>query len=263
MLDVRLFRFHRRRPPIALADRSIDVFAFGAHGVRDDNGAAVIDLWPLRISGLGLGTDRVLVDLGLGINGVGELAANDDQIPTTGLPQVDIAAAQAALHLGDQRRSLSIGYDRRLDTNLLAELVHEDRAWIAGRRREGQLRFDAGAFGGRAIHYFDEATRGAERLVGASLDASFALRDDLAIGVALAATHALERDAALDGRVAPGGVRALVTVTATHALYRSELIPVRSLRPGFLPRRDPPPAAPAPASPSPAAPAPAAPAPLP
>jgi hypothetical protein len=245
VLDAWFLRFHRRRPPLALADRSIDVFAFGAHGVRDDNGAAVADFWPLRISGLGLGIDRVLVDASVGISGVGTLDANGEQIPTTELPPVDVVAAHTAVHLGTQRGSLSLGFDSTLDTNLLAELVHESRGWITGRGGAGRLSIDASAFGGRAIHYFaappgDPPSRGAERFVGASFDASYALRPDLAVGVTLAATHSLHRDDVLSAR---DGVRALLTLTATHSLYQSELIPMRTLRPDFL-RSDPSPAPP-------------------
>jgi len=250
LFDAWFVRFHRRRPPRALADRSIDIFAFGAHGVRDDNGAAVIDLWPVRFTGLGLGSDRVLVDAHLGLSGVGQLSADDEEIPTTGLPEITIAAVHAALHLGTQLGSLSLGYDRSLDTNLLAELVHEDRGWLAGRRNQGRLRFDLGAFGGRAIHYFDLTARGQERLLGASADASFALQDHLAVGLAFTATHSFQRDAILDAHAIPdSGVRVLLTLTASYPLYQGKLIPMRSLRPSFVPPRDPPAAPPPPPPP--------------
>ena len=249
-LDMWFVRFHRRRPPLALADRSIDLFAFGAHGVRDENGAAVIDFWPLRLTGLGLG--RVLVDASVGFSGVGTLDADGEQIPTTGLPDVAIVAAHAAVHLGTQRRSLSLGFDSTLDTNLRAELVHESRGWIMGRGGAGPLGLDARAFGGRAIHYLDLTSRGDERFVGASLDTTYALRPHLAVGVTLAATHSLHRDAILDDRVPPTGIRALLTLTATHALYQRQLTPLRTLRPDFLPPAPAP--APAPPSPTPAPP---------
>ena len=261
-LDTWFVGLHRRRPPIALADRAVDVFVIGGHGVRDDNGAAVIDFWPVRITGLGLGSDRVLLDTGIALSGVGTFGEEGDEIVTTGLPQVDIVATHTALHVGTQRGSVSIGYDRTLDANLLAELVHEDRGWIAGRRAEGRLRFAAGAFGGRARHYFDLTTRGDERLIGATFDASYAVRTDLAFGLAVSGTYTLARDAALEGRVAGDGVRAMLTATTTHTLYQGELVPVRSVRPGFVPRREPPvppvqpirrdpPALPGPASPEP------------
>lgn len=239
-LDAFFFGFHRRRPPIALADRAIDVIVIGGHGVRDDNGAAIVDFWPVRITGLGLGSDRVLLDLGIAFSGVGTFGEEGDEIVTSNLPEIDIVATHTALHLGTQRGSLSIGYDRTLDTNLLAELVHEDRGWIAGRRAAGRLRLAAGAFGGRARHYFDLDTRGDERLIGATLDASYAVRRDLAFGVAIEGTYSIARDPSLEGRVAGDGVRAMLTATTTHTLYQGELVPVRSLRPGLVPRRDPP-----------------------
>jgi hypothetical protein len=262
--DIWFVRFHRQRPPIALADRSIDIFAIGLHGVRDDNGAAVIDFWPLRISGLGLGTDRVLVDASVGFSGLGTIGADDEEITSTDLPQVDIVAAHTALHIGNQRGSLSLGFDNTLDTNLLAELVYESRGYVSGRGGSGRLRIDAGAFGGRAIHYFDMTTSGQERFVGLSFDGTYAINKRLTAGVSVAATHTLHRDAVLEDRVPRDGVRALLTLTATHALYKSELIPMRSFRslqPEILkpkPEGEP---APAPADPAPADPAPADPAP--
>ncbi|HWO21570.1 MAG TPA: hypothetical protein VNO30_22530, partial [Kofleriaceae bacterium] len=85
----------------------------------------------------------------------------------------------------------------------------------------------------------------------------------VAAGVSIAATHTLHRDATLtEDRVPRDGVRALLTLTATHALYKSELVPMRSFRslqPDFLkpkgePAPAPPPGDPAPAEPSPAPP---------
>ncbi|HWO21569.1 MAG TPA: hypothetical protein VNO30_22525, partial [Kofleriaceae bacterium] len=221
--DIWFVRVHRERPPLALADRSIDVFAIGLHGVRDENGAAVVDFWPLRISGLGLGTDRVLVDASVGFSGLGTINADGEEIPTTGLPQVDIVAAHAALHIGTQRGSLSLGFDSTLDTNLLAELVYESRGYVSGRGGAGRLWIDAGAFGGRAIHYLDLTTQGEERFVGLSLDGTYTIAKHVAAGVSIAATHTLHRDATLtEDRVPRDGVRALLTLTATHALYKSE-----------------------------------------
>ncbi|HWO21572.1 MAG TPA: hypothetical protein VNO30_22540, partial [Kofleriaceae bacterium] len=126
----------------------------------------------------------MLVDASVGFSGVGTINADGEEIPTTGLPQVDIVAAHAALYIGTQRGSLSLGFDSTLDTNLLAELVYESRGCVSG---------------------------------------TYTIAKHVAAGVSIAATHTLHRDATLtEDRVPRDGVRALLTLTATHALYKSE-----------------------------------------
>jgi hypothetical protein len=227
-LDLWFVRLHHQRDGRALADRSVDFFAIDGHGVRDDNGAAVIGFWPVRVTGFGLGTDRVLVDAAVGVSGTGTIGSNHDVIATTGLPHVTIAGVHAAVQVGDRSQSLALGFDRRLDTNALAELTAEDRAWVRGHSTWRDLWLDAGVYYSHARHYLDATTRGTEHVIGGTADAQFALSRQLALGVSLEAVVPVARDPVLADR--GDGLRALVTATGTYALWGEHVAPIRSLR---------------------------------
>lgn len=218
--DAYFFRLGHRRRATALADRAIDIFGFGFHGVQDKAGTAVGEFWPLRVSGLGFGTDRVLADLTVGVSGTGTITSEDTVIDSSEVPDKAIAFVHAALSFGDRRTGFGVTYDRGLETNLLAELVQEDRGSAWTRFQRGPLQVSAAAFAARAIHYPDKVTRGEEQIVGGTLDGSYALGGGVALGMSIEGTHSLRRDAVLDGRVAPDGVRAFATITITHSLVR-------------------------------------------
>ncbi|MCE9577978.1 MAG: hypothetical protein K8W52_32905 [Deltaproteobacteria bacterium] len=232
-LDLWFVRLHHRREPRALADRSIDVFAIHGHGVRDDNGAAIIDFWPLRVSGFGFGSDRVLVDAAVGVSGTGTIGSDKDVIMTTGLPQVTIAGVHAAVLVGERAQSLAVGFDRAADTNALAEVTAENRVWVRGHRERRGLWIDVGLYYSQARHYLDATTRGDEQVIGGTADAQIGLGNQLALGLSLEAALPLARDPVLADR--GDGVRALVTMSGTYAIWHEQVAPIRSVRPGVTP----------------------------
>lgn len=217
--DAYFFRVARRRHAPALADRAIDIFGFGFHGVQGETGVAVGEFWPLRISGLGIGSDRVMFDFVMGVTAPGTLTDEDgDVIDSANVPERTIAFARTALTVGDRALAAGARYDRMLDTNLLSELVQEDRGMLWMHSRHGVASFAASALFTRALYFPDKTTRGEERLVGGTFDGSYALGGGVSVGLAIEATHAITRDASLDGRVVPDGIRAFATVSYTQQL---------------------------------------------
>jgi len=252
VLDAYFFRLFRRREPFALADRAIDIFGFGAHGVQDETGTAVIEAWPARFRGFGLGTDYLLLDFVFGISGPGTLASDEGvDIDSMNVPDIDVVFVHGAIAGGTQVAAAGVTYDRQLETNLLAALVREDRVSAWTRHHRGPLRAEAAAFYSDARHYLNLTDRGDERLLGASLDASYAIGGGVSIGAALEATHALARDAILDGRVAPDGLRAFATVSVTQPLASWRKPPPPAAEPELEPARSPEPLPIAPPSESP------------
>ncbi len=222
-------RFYRQRGPLAPADRRIDVFAIGFHGIQADNGAAIVDAVPLRLTGIGVGQERVLLDLSLGFAGTGTITSTtsgpgvDDMttIGTTGLPDVARTIARVAAYGGTPARAAAVAYDRTLDTNVLADVIVEDRgtAWLRALVAGGSAR--AAAFVSRATYFLDEDVVARERLVGASLDAALPVGRGLAVAVTVDASIGLGAlDPALDGHAPARGVRALIELRAVRTPWR-------------------------------------------
>ncbi|CAN5758801.1 hypothetical protein BH11MYX3_BH11MYX3_15680 [soil metagenome] len=225
-------RLLHTRSELALADRFIDFFAIDFHGIQADNGAAIIGFYPMRIYGLGpFGTDLVLVDADLGFGGTGTLGSDVNgpgvhemtTIESTGLPDIDYVIAHGALHIGHARQSLSAAYDRTVDTNVLADVITEQRFTLSGTYTEPAWVAHAAAFVSKANYYLDEETTAEERIVGAAFTGSYSLPHQLQLGLTLEAAFGLnDRDPVLDGRVLPRGLRGFLTLGTTRTIWESK-----------------------------------------
>ena len=228
--NVWFVRLLRTRGELALADRFIDIIAFGFHGIQADNGAAIVNAWPVRLYGIGLfGTDRVLVDAELGVGGTGTVGSTTNgpgvhemvTIGTSGLPDVTIAVAHVALHSGDLRQSFSLSYDRTVDTNILADVITEDRFTVSGQLTDATWIAHGAAFVSRAHYFLDENLRAEERVAGATFTASYTLPHQLSLGLTLEGVFGINaRDPVLDGHALPRGLRAFATLGTTRTLWK-------------------------------------------
>ena len=228
--DIWFFRLFHTRGETALADRFIDTIVIGLHGIQADNGAAIINFWPVRVSGLALlGTEALLVDAEWGIAGTGTISSETSgpgansmtTINTTGLPDITAGVAHVALHSGDVYRSVSAAYDRTLDTNVLADVVIEDRFTLSGQRTEPVWLARGAAFVSRAKYFLDEDIRAEERVLGFAFTGSYRLPRELDLGVTLEGVFGLNsRDPELDGHALPRGLRMFVTLGTTKTLWK-------------------------------------------
>ncbi len=228
--DIWFFRLFHTRGETALADRSVDTIVIGLHGIQADNGAAIINFWPVRVSGLALfGTDALLVDAEWGIGGTGTISSETSgpgansmtTIDTTDLPDVTAAVAHVALHGGDVYRSVSVAYDRTADTNVLADVIVEDRFTLSGQRTEPVWLARGAAFVSRAKYFLDKDTRAEERVLGFAFTGSYKLPRELDLGLTLEGVFGLNsRDPELDGHVLPRGLRMFVTLGTTKTLWK-------------------------------------------
>lgn len=227
--DIWFFRLFHTRGETAVADRFIDMLVIGLHGIQADNGAAIVNVWPVRISGLALfGTDALLVDGEWGIGGTGSISSETSgpgansmtTIDTTGLPDVTAALAHVALHGGDVFRSVSVAYDRTADTNVLADVIVEDRFTLSAERTEPVWLARGAAFVSRSKYFLDETTRAEERVLGFAFTGSYNLPRELQLGVTLEGVFGLDtRDPELDGHALPRGLRAFVTLGTTKTIW--------------------------------------------
>jgi len=226
------FRMFRVRGAEALADRAIDFIDIELHGTRFDESVAIIDLYPLRIRGLGLGTSRVLLDAELGFGGSGGRIGTTDCIDEVGCVEemimtgdnveaVNTWIARFGLAVGTRARGGGVHFVRRLDSNILGQVAVENRTtgWL--QTASGPVVARGELFGGSATHYLDIDARGEERFAGASLDLQYQLDARLAVGVQLDGLRAFRRDPILDDRVAGSGVRAFATLSFAMELQRT------------------------------------------
>ncbi|MDX2090957.1 MAG: hypothetical protein SFX73_24065 [Kofleriaceae bacterium] len=235
-------RFFRTREPWALADRAIDILDIRLHGTRFDESVALIELYPLRIRGLGFGGNHVLfdADLGIGLSG-GEISASSclqavgctDDVIMTGANVADIATAvgRGGVSVGTRANGGGALFARTLDSNMLGQLTVEDRitGWYQQQRDGFIVRGDV--FGGNAQHFLDVDARGRERFVGTGIDAQVEVRPQLWLGAQVDGVRVFARDAVLDGRVAGSGVRAFATLAWTFDLTRRKIeLPVPSMQ---------------------------------
>ena len=225
--DFWFVRLFRTRGPEALADRFIDILVFGFHGIQADNGAAIVDVWPVRFYGIGF-ADQVLVDAELGVGGTGTITSSTKgpgvnemtTIDTTGLPHVTAAIAHVALHGGEPRQLMSVAYDRTIDTNVLADVVREDRFSISGQTTQENWLARGAVFVSRSRYYLDESKIADERVAGFALTGSKTLAHQLSLGVTLEGVVGLvDRDPALDGHALPRGLRGFVTLGMNRTLW--------------------------------------------
>jgi hypothetical protein len=235
------FRLFRSRDARALADRAIDIIDIDLHGTRFDpkEAVALIDLYPVRISGFGLGSDRVLLDAEIGVTTSGGTISStnclDDDCTTeeidTGENVADVVtwAAHGALSAGERRRALGLDFRRFLSSNILGQLTLENRTTLWHQVLAGPLLVRADAFAGTALHYLDVDARGREKFVGGTVDGRYNIGGSpLWVGVQLDAVAAFDRDDVLSGRVAGSGVRAFITLGVHHEISRQpiELPPI-------------------------------------
>lgn len=230
------FRLFRSRDARALADRAIDIIDIDLHGTRfdPDEAVALIDLYPLRISGFGLGSDRALLDAEIGVTTsggtIGVTNCLDDNCTSedidTGDNVADVAtwAAHGALSFGERRRGVGLDFRRFLSSNILGQLAVENRTTLWHQVLAGPLLVRADAFAGTALHYLDVDARGREKFVGGTVDGRYDIGGSpLWVGVQLDAVAAFDRDDVLSGRVAGSGVRAFITLGVHHELSRQTI----------------------------------------
>ncbi|MBL9016766.1 MAG: hypothetical protein JNL83_21445 [Myxococcales bacterium] len=221
-------RLFRLRGEAALADRFVDILVFGFHGIQSDNDAAIVTAWPVRFYGVGFADDRVLVDAELGVGGTGTISSTtsgpgiDDMttIDSTDLPDITAAIAHVAAHFGDRRGFGSLSYDRTVDTNVLGDVIREDRFTASGQLIDQQWSARGAAFVSRARYYLTETTRADERIAGVSFTGAYGLGHQLSLGVTLeVAVGLIERDPLLEGHALPRGARAYLTLSTTRTLW--------------------------------------------
>lgn len=235
-------RFFRTREPWALADRAIDIFDIRLHGTKFDESVALIELYPLRLRGVGFGGDHVLfdADLGIGLSG-GTITSSScldnvgcvEDVVMTGENVADIATAvgRAGMSVGTRASGGGLMFARTLDSNMLGQLAVEDRftGWYQQQRDGFVVRGEV--FGGTAQHFLDVDARGRERFVGTGIDAQLEVRPQLWLGAQVDGVRVFERDAVLDGRVAGSGVRAFATLSWTFDLTRQKIdLPVPTIQ---------------------------------
>jgi hypothetical protein len=232
------FRLTRTRAPGALADRSIDVIDIRLHGMRFDEAEAVaiIELYPVRLRGVGLRSDRLLLDADLGIASTGGTITTSDCLDdvgcvdesiTTGdnVAQVVTAVGRLGVFAGTRDSGGGLELQRQLDSNILGQVTVEDRMTASYQRIEGAALVRAAAFAGRATHFLDVDARGSERFAGAALDVGYGLGAGLWLGASLDGVAAWRRAPVLAGRVAGSGVGAFATLAWTHELDRRVIRP--------------------------------------
>jgi hypothetical protein len=224
--DVGPLRLYKVRGPEALADRSIDFFVISLHGVRFAASSGLIDLYPVRLTGIGLLGERVLVDASLGLVASGATIGSSDAgtiTPDPRIAKVTTAGGTFALAAGTAAQGWGLIATRTLDTNVLAQLTLENRGTAWTQLSRDSLRARGEAFAGNARHFFDHATSGRERFVGAKVTVDYAVRDQLWLGVRAEGVESFARDAILQDTIAGSSYRALATMTwtrvaASHAL---------------------------------------------
>lgn len=227
--DIWTMRLFHLRGETALADRFVELIAVGVHGIQADNGAAIVSFWPVRISGLApFGDDSVLVDAEWGIGGTGTVSSttsgpganSSTTIESTGLPDISAGVAHVALSWGDVYRSASLAYDRTADTNVLADVIVEDRFTAAAQRTEKQWLARGAGFVSRARYFLDESTRAQERVFGFAFTGSYRLPHAFDLGMTLEGVFGINaRDPVLEGHALPRGLRMFVTLGTTHTLW--------------------------------------------
>lgn len=227
--DIWVMRLFHLRGETALADRAVDFLAIGLHGIQSDNGAAIVSFWPLRLSGLALfGTERVLVDAEWGFGGTGTISSSTSgpgansmtTIESTDLADVTAGLAHLALHGGDAYRALSLAYDRTADTNVLADVIVEDRVSAVSQTTRADWLTRLSVFASRSRYFLDETTRAEERVFGFSLVGSYRAPFDLDVGLSLEGVFGFsDRDPVLDGHALPRGLRGFITLGTTQNLW--------------------------------------------
>jgi hypothetical protein len=214
--DVGPVRLYKVRGPEALADRSIDFLAIVLHGVRFGAASGLIEVYPVRLTGIGLFGERVLVDASVGVVASGATIDSSDGgtiMPDPRIAKVTTAGGTFSVATGTVARGWGLVATRTLDTNILAQLTLENRGTAWTQLSQAGLRARGEAFAGTARHFFDHGTSGRERFVGASVTVDYALRDALWLGVRAEGVASFARDAILQDTIAGSSYRALATMT--------------------------------------------------
>ncbi len=230
------FRLFHVRGAEALADRAIDILDIELHGTRFDDAeqVAIIDLYPVRMRGIGLGTDKVLLDIELGFGGSGGTIGSTDCIDNVGCVEETIMTGEnvaevnswignVGLAVGTRVRGGGLNFLRRIDSNILGQVALENRGTAWYQTIEGSLVARGELFGGNATHHLDIDARGSERFAGASIDLLYRINPQLTAGVQLDAIRTWDRDPILEDRVAGSGVRAFATLSFTRELHRTNV----------------------------------------
>ncbi len=218
------FRLFRVRSRDALADRSIDILDFKLHGVRFVRSAAILDLAPVRINGLSLGSDHLLADASFGLGASGGTITSSDGgtvMNSDDVPKITTWVGKFGVTEGSQDQALGVQFVRTLDSNVAAQLALENRVTAWGTLNQPELRSRAEIFGGTAKHYFDKTTSGQERFVGLAINVDYAVANEWWLGLRGEGVTSYARDATLDGRISENGFRGFATLTWTRDVYSS------------------------------------------
>lgn len=220
------FRLFRVRSREAVADRSIDFLDFKLHGVRFVRSAAILDLAPVRINGLSLGSDHLLGDASFGLGASGGTITSSDGgtvMNSDDVPKITTWVGKFGVTEGSQAQALGVQFVRTLDSNVAAQLALENRVTAWGTLNQTELRSRAEIFGGSAKHYFDKTTSGQERFVGVAVNVDYAVATNWWLGLRGEGVTSYARDATLDGRISDDGFRGFATLTWTSDLYTASL----------------------------------------
>ncbi len=220
------FRLFHVRSREALADRSIDFLDFKLHGVRFVRSAAILDLAPVRINGLALGSDHMLADASFGLGASGGTITSSDGgtvMNSDDVPEITTWVGKFGVTEGTQTQALGVQFIRTLDSNVAAQLALENRVTAWGTLNQADLRSRAEIFGGSAKHYFDKTTSGRERFIGLAVNVDYAVATNWWLGLRGEGVTSYARDATLDGRISDDGFRGFATLTWTSDLYTESL----------------------------------------
>ena len=212
-----------REQPDVLAHRSIDVLAIGFNANRDDNGAAVIDIMPVRLRGMSLGSPYLLWDLEVGGTFTGTVSTevgvdgepvSEEVVETENLPDVTAGVVRASVYGGTTSRNVGVAFDRTLAPTASSELVLEDRvsAWSrwAGDRSELDLR----AFVGRTIVWPDRFREEEFTTGGAMARFHYNISDGMSLGADAEIGRSFYAPAQDGEELGPGfGYRLVATLT--------------------------------------------------
>ncbi|HPH70400.1 MAG TPA: hypothetical protein PLF40_31840, partial [Kofleriaceae bacterium] len=215
------FRWFRVRDRNALADRSIDVLDIKLHGVRFARSAGLLELAPVRINGLSLGSDELLADVSVGLGASGARIESSDAgtvMNSDDVPKVTTWVGKVGVSQGTQAQDVGVQFVRTLDSSVAADLALENRLTAWATLAQPDLRGRLEVFGGSAKHYFDLTTAGQERFMGLTANVDYAVRHDLWLGLRGEGVSSFARDAPLEGRIAPSGFRGLLTLTWSRDL---------------------------------------------
>jgi hypothetical protein len=164
--------------PTELDGEVLEILVIGGDGVRDGDGAAVVEILPVRWSGIPLLGERrpppdidrssargLYLDVAAGLAGtgstggaisIGDTPVVEETIETTRLPQVTAGILRAKLRLGLPWGQAGLAAGRTLQPTLTAHLALEDRLSGSLQWSGGRASMQLSGFAARNIVWLDE-----------------------------------------------------------------------------------------------------------